>query len=302
MPIGIKPVNDFAFKKTFGTVDNKLALISLLNAILDLQPPIVDVTIENPYNLQDFVDDKLSILDVKAIDKNKSIYSVEMQLTIYEGLVRRIVFYGCELYADQLRATNDYPDLKPVYSICLANGTLWKDAKNVHHAFRLTDKTSGRVLDKAVEIHTLEMARYNLKESDLPKSSQLDRWLFWFIHAREYESDVLLKLFPETAMHLATQTITRISEITEDKTMYDAREKAIRDQQWALNAAHREGVLEGETKGKLEGKIEGEIRLIRTLEGILGLAFSKEAELQKQSLEELQKLTAVLQDKARNRV
>ena len=75
--------------------------------------------------------------------------------------------------------------------------------------------------------------------------------------------------------------------------MYDAREKAIRDHQWALNAAHREG--------KLEGKLEGEIKLIRTLEGILGLALSNEADLQKQNFEELQKLTAVLQDRARNR-
>ena len=49
MPLGIRPTNDFAFKKTFGTAENKLALISLLNAILDLQPPIVDVTLENPY-------------------------------------------------------------------------------------------------------------------------------------------------------------------------------------------------------------------------------------------------------------
>ncbi len=88
--------------------------------------------------------------------------------------------------------------------------------------------------------------------------------------------------------------------------MYDAREKAIRDHQWALNAAHREGVLEGEAKGKLEGKLEGwlegEIRLIRTLEGILGPPLSGEVDLQKRSLEELQKLAIVLQDKARNRV
>jgi hypothetical protein len=58
-PIGIRPTNDFAFKKTFGSPENKLALISLLNAILTLPVPIVDVTIENPYNLQDFQNDKL---------------------------------------------------------------------------------------------------------------------------------------------------------------------------------------------------------------------------------------------------
>ena len=71
--------------------------------------------------------------------------------------------------------------------------------------------------------------------------------------------------------------------------MYDAREKAMRDQQWALNAAHR------------EGEIKGEIKLIRTLEGILGLALSNVEDLQKLHLEDLQKLTSTLQDRARNR-
>ena len=75
--------------------------------------------------------------------------------------------------------------------------------------------------------------------------------------------------------------------------MYDAREKAIRDRQWALNQAHREGEIDGE--------IKGEIKLIRTLEGILGLALSKEEDLQKLDLESLQKLTSGLQDRARNR-
>ena len=82
MPIGIRPINDFAFKKIFGSPGNKLALISLLNAILGLSKPIVDVTIENPFNLQDFQDDKLSILDIKAVDQTGAIYDVEMQLSI----------------------------------------------------------------------------------------------------------------------------------------------------------------------------------------------------------------------------
>lgn len=99
MPIGIRPINDFAFKKTFGSPENKLALISLLNAILDRKSPIVDVTIENPFNLQDFQDDKLSILDIRAVDQTGAIYDVEMQLSNFSGLVQRIVFYGCEIYA-----------------------------------------------------------------------------------------------------------------------------------------------------------------------------------------------------------
>ena len=297
MRIGIRPINDFAFKKIFGTIANELALISFLNAVLCLRVPIVSVTIVNPYNMQDFLDDKLSILDIKAVDANGAIYDIEMQVTIFEGLVQRVVFYGCEIYAGQLNAGDDYSQLHPVYSICLINGTLWKDANKVHHAFRLTDAESGRVLDKTIEIHTLELGRYNLTEAELATASMRDRWLFWFLHAHEYEPEALLKLFPEAAIQLATKTITRIAEITEDKTMYDAREKALRDQQWALNAAHREG----ERQGEIKGEIHGEIKLIRTLEGILGLPLSKIEDLQKLDLEALQKLTSTIQDLIRNR-
>ena len=64
MLLGIRPINDFAFKKTFGTPENRVALISLLNAILEPKSPIVNVTLENPFNPQDFKEDKLSILDI----------------------------------------------------------------------------------------------------------------------------------------------------------------------------------------------------------------------------------------------
>jgi predicted transposase/invertase (TIGR01784 family) len=214
VPIGIRPTNDFAFKKTFGSPANKLALVSLLNAILELRHQIVDVTIENPFNLQDFHDDKLSILDIRAVDGRGAIYDIEMQLSIFSGLVKRIVFYGCEVFAGQLKTGDDYKDLKPVYSICLLEGRLWQDSAKVHHAFRLEDRDTGRVLQETLEIHTLELGWYNLREEELGTASELDRWLFWLLHAHQYDSESLDRLFPQPAFRQATDTITRIAKIT----------------------------------------------------------------------------------------
>ena len=45
MALGIKAYVDFAFKKLFGSPENSVALIGLLDAILDLQEPISEVTI-----------------------------------------------------------------------------------------------------------------------------------------------------------------------------------------------------------------------------------------------------------------
>ncbi len=293
MRIGIRPLNDLAFKRIFGTRENRPCLISLLNAILRPMEPIVDVTITNPFKLQDFQEDKLSVLDIKAIDRTGAIYDVEVQLSTYEGLVQRMVFYGCDLYAGQLQTGQKHESLHPVFTIWLVNGILWPDATRVHHAFRLTDQPSGRVLDDSLAIHTLELARYNLKESELSSASELDCWLFWLLHAQEYEPAILAALLPQPAIRQATETLVRIAEITEDKAMYDARERAILDREWELDAAERRGEIKGEIKGKIEA--------IQMLQNILGVPVSDSEELRAQNQEQLRAIMSDLQDKLRGR-
>jgi len=278
-----------------------MVLVSLLNAILDLPIPIVDVTIENPFNLQDFHDDKLSILDIRAVDQLGAIYDVEMQLSPCSGFVKRIVFYGCEVYAGQLNAGDDYSELKPVYSICLLEGRLWHDFGRVHHAFRFVDRSSGRILNETLEIHTLELGWYNLGESDLKTASALDRWLFWLIHAHQYDSTTLASLFPQPEFQKATSTISRIAAMTEDKTMYDLREKAMRDQQWILKATRKEGIEEGLKQGLEISRRQVEIRIIQTLQDILGQPVSEETSFSDMSLEQLQAKSSELRDVIRKR-
>lgn len=77
MPLGIKPTVDFVFKKIFGSPQNSLALIGLLNAILDLERPIEFVEILNPFNYQEFAGAKQIVLDVRCRDTR----SVRMPFT-----------------------------------------------------------------------------------------------------------------------------------------------------------------------------------------------------------------------------
>jgi flagellar biosynthesis/type III secretory pathway protein FliH len=77
--------------------------------------------------------------------------------------------------------------------------------------------------------------------------------------------------------------------------MYDTREKAIRDQQWILNAARREGREEGREEGELFGKI-------RMLQNLLSLPQSTDQELQPKSRTELETLATELQTQLRKRM
>jgi flagellar biosynthesis/type III secretory pathway protein FliH len=85
--------------------------------------------------------------------------------------------------------------------------------------------------------------------------------------------------------------------------MYDTREKAIRDQQWILNAARREGLEEGEIKGREEGREEGELfGKIRMLQNLLSLPQSTDQELHPRSRTELEMLATELQAQLRKRM
>ena len=73
--------------------------------------------------------------------------------------------------------------------------------------------------------------------------------------------------------------------------MYDARERAIQDREWEIDAAERKGRREGEIKGKIE--------TIHVLQGLLRVPVGEEQELRTLTLEQLQALTCTLQEKLR---
>ena len=127
MLLGIKPTVDFAFKKIFGSPESGPILIGLLNAILRLANPIVHVEILNPFSYQDFADDKQIVLDIRARDSAGRWLNIEMQVTVFTGLLQRLVYYACRLYVDQLGAGQNYADLRPAISICLLNKILFRD-------------------------------------------------------------------------------------------------------------------------------------------------------------------------------
>ena len=77
----IDPKIDCVFKALLGSVENRNLLIHFLNAVLvdDLTSPITEAEILNPYNDKEFLDDKLSVVDVKAKDSEGRLYQIEIQ-------------------------------------------------------------------------------------------------------------------------------------------------------------------------------------------------------------------------------
>jgi hypothetical protein len=168
----------------------------------------------------------------------------------------------------------------------------------LHHAFRLADLESGRLLDNTLEVHTLELGWYNLQERDLEQSTVLEQWLFWLLHAHEYDTQNLKKLFPNPGFIQATDTIDRIARITEDKSMYDMREKRLRDHKWLLKLAIGESIQQGIQQGIELGELVGQIVLLQRQ---LGFRVSTREELLAKEPRELIALISELEPQLRER-
>ena len=121
----LNPRVDFAFKKLFGSEDTKKEiLIPFLNAILPTHDQVVSVELINPYNLKDYPLDKLTILDIRAIDTLGRHLTIEMQVTDQLHYEKRALFCWSEVYGKQLIEGQGYSDLKKTIAIHVLNFNL----------------------------------------------------------------------------------------------------------------------------------------------------------------------------------
>lgn len=108
----------------------------------------------------------------------------------------------------------------------------------------------------------------------------------------------------------AIGVLETISQKSEDRAMYDQREKAERDYEWAMEEALEEarqqamqkGQEEGRAKGREEGLQEGKlVGRIQLLQELLGEQPIADEELEGLPSERCQDLLAQLQGRLRNR-
>ncbi len=157
----INPRVDIAFKKIFGVEENKDLLISLINSIVGAEDQVVEVTLLNPYNLQSFKTDKLSILDIKAKSETGKLFNIEIQITDESDYDKRALYYWGKLYTDQLKVSEEYSTLSKAIGIHILNFTSIPDVENYHNVFHIVEKKTGVQYFKDLELHTIELTKFS---------------------------------------------------------------------------------------------------------------------------------------------
>ena len=303
MAIGIDPTVDYAFKLLLGSPEHPTITLHFLNAILGDEIQIDSVEIINPILGKEDDADKLSILDVAARDSTGRLYDIEMQTSLPAGLSQRLAYYTASMYVGQIGESDDYTLLRPAISICVLDALMFRHSPQIHSDFRLRSRDGHLQLTDGLQIHLLELPKYTIPSDNRVITDPVEAWLYFFRQADEMTTEDIEQRFNSPAFTEAAQVLEMIQRTPQQRSQYELRLKAQRDDRAKLHQARLEGKAEGKAEGEAIGEARGEERgrLVGQIEILSGLLKEQVKPLNDLSVEELALIADELQSQLRER-
>jgi predicted transposase/invertase (TIGR01784 family) len=223
----IDPKVDCVFKALLGAEENRNLLIHFINAMLGdaLELPVYDVEIVNPYNEKEYLNDKLSIVDVKAKDKSGNLYQIEIQLLNRASLKQRMIYTWADLYSQQLSSGQNYGELKQTYSIWLIAHDIIEQDDLYLRNYQLREE-NGQILVPHGGIWLIELQKFVAQDVQ----TETDRWLKFFQEGEWVDETNLPAWMTTIEMEQAMETLKRFSEKEINYFAYQSRMAFLREQ------------------------------------------------------------------------
>ncbi|MDQ6962499.1 MAG: Rpn family recombination-promoting nuclease/putative transposase [Mariprofundaceae bacterium] len=245
----INPRVDFAFKKLFGSEENKDLLISLINAIVTKVDQVVELELRNPYNVADYLADKMSILDIKACDAKGRWFNVEMQIGQDLDFDKRAMYYWSKLVTDQLSEGMMFRELKKTISINILDFNVVPNREEFHNRYRIMNVATGEddQLHDVFELHYVELRKF--KKSYDEVVTALDRWSTFLTRAHEIKRDRIPEQLQQDQIIKAISSVDRMFD-EDERSIYGVRMQALADVANKIASAKEEGMQKGMQKGR----------------------------------------------------
>lgn len=253
----IKPKVDFCFKELMEDAEIRRGFIS---AILDVKPEeIAETELLPTFLRKTSPEEKYGILDVhvRIIGEHAGEMDIEIQVAPYEVWADRSLFYLCKMFhSPQIQEGQEYGDLKKCIHVGILDFVLFEENEEYYSCFHLWDDDHRRKYTDKLEIHIVELPKWNhqiLQEGARAQRPELQNWAR-FLHA-EMKEELEIAANADSYVEKAYERLLYISMDEEKRREYEAREKAIRDYNSQMASNRR--------KGRVEGELLKEISLIQ---------------------------------------
>jgi predicted transposase/invertase (TIGR01784 family) len=260
----VNPKIDLVFKKLFASEENKDILLSLINAILPVNEQVAAITLKNPYNISDYAEGKLSILDIKAQAEDGRIFDIEIQIRGSSYYGKRALFYWAKIFGSQLDYAFDetdsnlnisevgYSDLKKCIVISLMDFNFFQDAR-YYRFYTLKDGDTNekhKDLDY-LDLYFIELKKYQGKLENV--KTTLERWITFLNNAHKYDTQKLPKELAEIKeIRKACQKLDVMFLDEQERQYYESQQKFWLDQNSFLKETLEKAVEQAEINSKIE--------------------------------------------------
>ncbi len=243
----INPRVDFAFKKLFGSEDNKDLLISLINSIVSEEDQVADLILKNPYNFENYYGGKLSILDIKAKSTTNVWFNIEMQIGDDYHFDKRSLYYWSQLIDEQVPSKGmAYKLITKTICINFLDFNIAKKTDEDYHSIYkiLNTKTkSSDGLHEILEMHYVELQRFKKEYEEI--ATVLDRWVTFLTKANELDKNNLNEnLIGDKNIAKAIQEVDKMFN-EEEREVYLIRRKEKMDKMSLKASAEEKGMKKG---------------------------------------------------------
>ncbi|MBO5815693.1 MAG: Rpn family recombination-promoting nuclease/putative transposase [Bacteroidales bacterium] len=267
-------LNDFMFKRIFGSEENKDVLIAFLNRMLkDVE--IEDVTFIETHHLGETADDRQSVFDLSCRCRNGSTFIVEMQKARQKNFRERALYYTSYPILEQGRKAREryervktqrsrqgLPvhkfkweyDLKPVIMVSILNFKLehchnWPQER-CYSSYSIREETYGERLTNNLRYVFLELGRFKKEVCDLV--DPYEKWMYLFCHMPD------LPERPEGFDEIEFDRLFNLANINNftDEELYAYRQSLehMSDYLNTIDYARDEGRELGREEGREEGR------------------------------------------------
>ncbi len=249
--------NDYVFKRIFGKGGNEKILESLLEAILKIN--IQKIEVKNPEIPKEAIDEKLSILDIKAEINENTIIDVELQVGNTTALERRLVVYNAKLIAGEIKVSEKYQKAKDTIVICIINDNVVKRNAYLSLAMLKYEKTEEiryvnmgygkeeEYLTDMVKYYIIELPKFKKKK---PKVADLlEKWLYVIGGDRKMMEECKKE---NEEIKEAVEQLTQMSADEYERELYEIRERSRLTYNTEMYEARRKGIEEGKKQDRKE--------------------------------------------------
>ena len=198
--------------------------------------------------LEDVLDDKIGILDIKAKINNSINCDIEMQVVDRKSIEKRVLFYCSKMYVQSLSSGQDYSKLEKSITILLTDYEIksLKEIKKYITKWNIREQDCGNIiLTDAMEVYIIELPKFEKYKN----GSTLDPWVKFIKNPKVIDMS-------NKEIKKAKKVLEEISQDGKERYLAELREKYIMDQKAIEDAGYDKGLNVGIANGQRSKAIE----------------------------------------------